>query len=260
VLRSKAKNTVLPNLDASKYREDEEFAEAPEAQPLIMEDPVLDRLNAAEGDDEDDRDFVIEGRHGEIAVRAGAPRTLLEEQAADGPIVGADHGGEVVVREQAIVTDDGEVVMALETSSDSGSSSSSSSDSSAEEDEMEARPLEDNFIARDAIPDAIGGVQIRLETVRPKGRQRPYQRLVVTCPLTTSLHMHSKTCGTSRKIGGQCTARYGPVAAVGFLGRWLAEGRACQGRPEHVKWKPSHDQVAAFLTAEGLLLPGAAAA
>lgn len=108
-------------------------------------------------------------------------------------------------------------------------------------------------LERPIFPDFILGVPIRLERVAPAGGRPPYQRLVVVCPLSHSEHADQRVCGTSRKLGGRCTERFGTVEAVGFLGAWIERARECPDRMSHMLHKPSPEEVETFLRRQQLL-------
>lgn len=111
-------------------------------------------------------------------------------------------------------------------------------------------------LPRPVIPEIVLGVPVRLENVQPADGRPAYQRLVTTCPLSSSSHFDDRVCKTSRKLGGLCTARFGAIEAVGFLGCWLAKGEHCASRTEHLRCKPTPSEVEAFMRQHGLLAPG----
>jgi len=105
---------------------------------------------------------------------------------------------------------------------------------------------------RPVYPEFLLGVAIRLETVHPTGRPS-YQRLTVVCPLSSSAHAHHRVCGTSRLLGGLCTARFGALEAAGFLGAWLERAESYANRSAHMAYKPNPSDTEAFLRRHRLL-------
>jgi hypothetical protein len=106
--------------------------------------------------------------------------------------------------------------------------------------------------APDSYPEFLCGVRVCLETTNPSNAA-PYNRLVVTCPLSSSSHKGKWGCQKSRILSGKSTSRFGNIEAAGYLGAWLENASKHGAREGHMSFAPTDMETEAFLRKENLL-------
>lgn len=220
-------------------------ADAPtEVGPSLADAPAAMQIEAIaeRGDDEGLVDLLLaliaEGDEGAVA----AVEDEREPARALPPALVADLGGAAPAPE-------------VDSASDSSSSASGSDDSGLVAEGPAVRHAPFKRIRLD-LPTTIDGITLEENIHNEDGRQdtgQRYHRIAVRCPLSDTMHVDHLACKRYRNIGETTTRVYGRLEPVGYLGAWLRAGPRFRTRAEHMRHKPTIQEVEAYLTSVGLL-------
>lgn len=106
------------------------------------------------------------------------------------------------------------------------------------------------------LPSHIDGIALEENIHNEDGRMatgQRYHRIALRCPLADCAHVGGSLFRKNRNIGETTTRHFGRLEPVGYLGAWCRAAPLCSSREQHMKYRPSMEEVEAYLTSAGLL-------
>lgn len=120
---------------------------------------------------------------------------------------------------------------------------------------------DDVLISHDGKPqqpdltELVPGLAIRLDERLKPGQPGHYRRYVVRCPHAACRHKFAhpgRTCKKTRNIHVAQT-KLGPYEPLAYLAVWARDAERHASADEHTKWRPSDEQVRAYMVEAGWL-------
>ena len=106
----------------------------------------------------------------------------------------------------------------------------------------------------DQLPLQVSGIRLERDLYLDRARpEKNYDRVGVTCPLTSDDHKDKLPCHRWRRLEGKQDTIFGNIDAVGFLGVWLNRACGCASKKEHMCVKPRPNEVVQYLLDHGFV-------